>query len=188
MIQLPNMILVGAAGRNVGKTEFACELIKRYRSKETVVGIKITTVREMDGKCPRGGEGCGVCTSLTQDYMITEESTGPEGKDTMRMVDAGAHTVLWLRVLKDALAQGVEALMKRIPEGACLICESNSARLVIDPGVFIVVKEKDNDTIKSTCKAVMDRATAMISFSDMSWDVAPDRFHFKKGTWNYHEL
>jgi hypothetical protein len=188
MIRVPNMILIGAAGRNVGKTEFACELIKRYHSTETVVGVKITTIREMDGKCPRGGDGCGVCTSLTQDYMITEESCGPEGKDTVRMLNAGAHQVLWLRVLKEALEEGVAALMKRIPNDACLVCESNSARLVIDPGVFIVVKEKGNDTIKKTCEAVMDRATTMISFSDMSWDITPGRFEFNEGTWIYHEV
>ena len=65
LIDLPNMLLVGAAGRNAGKTEFTCRLIEIFRQEHEIIAAKITAVDRTDGTCPRGGRGCGVCSSLT---------------------------------------------------------------------------------------------------------------------------
>ena len=64
MIKLPGMLMVGAVRRGIGKTKFACSLIKRFSSQCNITGIKVTTVEKADGTCPRGGSGCGVCSSL----------------------------------------------------------------------------------------------------------------------------
>ncbi len=183
MIEKQNIILIGSAGRNVGKTEFACELISHYMKCETVIGIKITTVKEKDGKCPRGGEGCGVCSSLEGHYDITEEINGPAEKDTVRMLSAGAKKVYWLRVLKSYLHDGIDELLSKIPDNACIVCESNSARLVLNPGLFIVIKEKKIDSIKSSCQSVIKYADRIIDYNDKTWNVQPDEIIFSDMTW-----
>ncbi len=183
MIEIPNMITIGAPGRNVGKTEFACELIQRYAQSETVIGVKITTIKEKDGKCPRGGDGCGVCSSLTGNYMITEERDGPSAKDTVRMLNAGAEKVFWLRVLQEHLEEGMQDLLKQIPENACIICESNSSRSVAKPGLFIVIKEHGSDTIKQSCRNVIEFADHLITFDGQGWDFMPDQITYEAGRW-----
>jgi len=184
MIRIPNMLMIGSAGRNVGKTEFACELIKKYAPSEWVIGLKITTIKEADGKCPRGGEGCGVCSSLRGRYMITKERDGPSGKDTVRMLRAGARSVVWLRVLKEHLEEGLTELLKQIPPGACVICESNSARLAAEPGMFLVIREKGSKEAKASCQTVIGHADKIITFQGDGWDVSPEKITFKDGGWS----
>ncbi len=188
MIEKLNFITIGAAGRNVGKTEFACELIADYAKKENVIGVKITTINEKNGKCPRGGDGCGVCSSLKGNYCITEEIDGPKEKDTVRMLAAGAGKVYWLRVLKEHLKEGIEDLLKLIPDTACVVCESNSSRQLLKPGIFIVIKEKNVDKIKLSCKNVIHYADKIIKFENNDWDIQPEKFHFENITWSFKNV
>ena len=188
MIEKSNFIIIGAAGRNVGKTEFACKLIANYTKNENVIGIKITTINEKNGKCPRGGNGCGVCSSLAGNYCITEETGEAKDKDTVRMLNAGAEKVYWLRVLKEHLKEGIEKLLELIPDNACVVCESNSIRLVLKPGMFIVIKEKSTEDIKVSCYNVIHFADKIIEFNNNNWDNQPDYFCFENKTWIFKNV
>ena len=95
--------MIGSAGANVGKTELACALIKKLGRTTDITGIKVTTIRAKDGECPRGGQGCGVCSSLDEDFDIMEETDSDTEKDTSRLLAAGAKRVFWLRVMKQRL-------------------------------------------------------------------------------------
>jgi len=183
MIRRPNMLILGAAGRAVGKTEFACELIRRQAGRHSVVAVKITTIKERDGSCPRGGRGCGVCGSLRGHYRLTEETAIGTGKDTARMKEAGAQRVFWLRVLRDHLRDGVRALLRRIPPGSCVVCESNSVRRVLEPGAFLVIREAGSTTTKDSCAAVLEHADRVLRFHGNRWDLPPDRCRFEDGRW-----
>ena len=185
MITDSNILMIGSAGRNVGKTEFACRLISRYAETRPVVGVKVTTVKERDGKCPRGGDGCGVCTSLKGNYAITRESNGPPGKDTTRMFEAGAHVVYWLRVLKEHLAEGISELLELIPQDAPVVCESNSLRLVLKPGLFLIVREKNSAVMKQSCERVFHFADRVLDFDGAGWDLNPEQCHFGSDGWSF---
>ena len=111
MIKLDKMLMIGSAGSNVGKTELACALLNKFGKNHDIVGIKVTTVKEKDGQCPRGGKGCGVCSSLEGNFCITEETSRSSGKDTSRLLAAGAGRVFWIRVLKEHLVEGMNALL-----------------------------------------------------------------------------
>ena len=186
MLKLPNILAIGSAGRNAGKTEFACELIRKYRRRETVIGVKITTIVE-ERSCPRGGDGCGVCKSFTGKYSITEERDGPVGKDTVRMMEAGADRVYWLRVRKKHLKEGVFALSQLLDPSACVICESNSARHVLEPGFFMVMKELKSRVIKKTCRDVLKYADKVVTFHGSGWDMSPEDITFAAGKWSFQE-
>ena len=173
-LQAPNFLIIGAAGRNVGKTEFACRLIERYAPQQTVCAVKVTTVRDRNGQCPRGAKGCGVCGSLQEPFCITDESGASPAKDTGRMARAGAPRVLWLRVHADHLAAGMRALLDQIPPSAAVVCESNSAREVLDPGLFLVVREKDGEAVKPSCRNVLALADRVSEFAAGAWDLQPE--------------
>jgi molybdopterin-guanine dinucleotide biosynthesis protein A len=183
MIQQSNFIIIGSTGRNTGKTEFACRLIKTWSAKHRIFGLKVTTINKNEGKCPRGGEGCGVCSSLVGDYEIIEETNGDAKKDTSRMLVAGAKKVYWLKVSSTALQSGVEALLKLIPDNVAVVCESNGVRNVLEPGVFLVIKNLKDKTIKPNCARVIRYADKIIEFDNMSWNFPPDRVIFKTNNW-----
>jgi molybdopterin-guanine dinucleotide biosynthesis protein A len=187
MIKKPNFIILGATGRNTGKTEFACRLIERFSITHAVYGVKAIAIKRDEGACPRGGTGCGVCSSLSSDFEIVEETTAGNIKDTQRMLEAGAKKVFMLKVFKDSLRKGVDALMEHLPESAMVVCESNTLRNVIEPGLFFVIKNMAEKTIKPSCAAVVQHASKIIEFSNMSWDFPPDRVHIKDNAWLVRE-
>lgn len=179
----PNVLIIGAASRNVGKTELACELIRRHSSSRRVIGIKVTAVNGRESPCPRGGAGCGVCSSLRGPYLITKEDCVEGDKDTSRMLRAGADEVLWLLVQRDHLEEGVRQLLSRVPEDTLAVCESNSVRAVLEPGLFLVVRRQGDPSIKTSCAAVLDHADRVLEFTGSGWDLDPGRIVMTQDGW-----
>lgn len=173
MISCPGMLLIGAANRDAGKTEFACAVIRRHAPTRPIIAVKVTCVHERGGTCPRGGDGCGVCGSLQGPYCLTEERRSDLPKDTSRMLRAGAAHVFWLRVRMESLAEGMAAALARVPAGTLVVCESNSARRVVVPGVFVVARRADDPATKLSCAAVARHADKVTVFHGDGWDFGP---------------
>jgi molybdopterin-guanine dinucleotide biosynthesis protein A len=171
MIDIPSMIMVGAGDRNTGKTEFACSLIRKFSSLHNIIGIKVTTINEHNGGCPRGGKGCGVCATFEENFCITEETNNISNKDTCRMLVAGAKKVFWLRVLKSHLEEGITALLEVIGNDAIMICESNSLRSIVEPGFFFMVRNGKATRCKSSAKEVIGYADDIVLFDGNQFDI-----------------
>lgn len=175
MIQIPNMILIGATWRNSGKTELALRLISYFlKKKQALTALKVTSVDPEEKGCPRGGKGCGVCTSFKGAYLLTEEHSDRLDKDTSRLKKAGARRVFWLRVKKNKLKEGILEFLKNVPPDELIICESNSLRLAAQPGLFLLTNPAGNKKVKSSCKAVAEYADRILEFEnfDFNFDLA----------------
>ncbi len=175
--------MVGAGDRNVGKTEFACSLIRKFGSKHNIIGLKVTTIKQADGGCPRGGLGCGVCSSLEGNFSITEETNRQSDKDTCRMLAAGAARVFWLRALKTHLNEGISALQDVIGDGAVSVCESNSLRHVVEPGLFVMLKGRGTANCKASAKDVAQYADRTVFFDGSDFDISLDEIELIDGRW-----
>ena len=187
MKKLNGMLLIGSAGRNVGKTELACVLIRKFSKSSPIVGIKVTTIRAKDGKCPRGGRGCGVCSSLDGDFCITEEVDKNSNKDTVRLLKAGAGRVFWLRVMKTHLKEGLTALLDVVGPDAVFVCESNSLRQVVEPAVFLMVTARDSGAWKSTARDVREHVGKILTWDGSGFDFDIDRIKLVDGKWRLME-
>ncbi len=184
MIKLDGMLMIGSAGANVGKTELACAILRKFsRSQEEIVGIKVTTINEKDGQCPRGGEGCGVCSSLADVYLITQEDNRASGKDTARLLAAGAGRVYWLRVLRAHIDEGLAALLDVLGPDAVSICESNSLRQVVKPALFFVAERRGATAWKPSALEVKKHADRIIVSDGSSFDFDIDRIALENGKW-----
>jgi molybdopterin-guanine dinucleotide biosynthesis protein A len=187
MIKLDKMLMIGSAGSNVGKTELACALLGKFGKNLNIVGIKVTTIKDKDGQCPRGGKGCGVCSSLEGNFCITEETNRSSGKDTSRLLAAGAGRVFWIRVLKEHLFEGITALLDVIEPEAVSICESNSLRQVVEPGLFLMARKNDSNAWKSSAKDVRKYADRIVVSDGSSFDLALGRIKLTDGKWKLVE-
>ncbi len=176
------MILIGAAGRDAGKTVFACGVIRRFHDVP-VMAAKVTAVQERDGTCPRGGEGCGVCSSLEGAYCLTEETQAGETKDTQRLLAAGACRVFWLRVLKADLEAGARALLEALGPETPVICESNSLRTVVEPGIFIMVRHRAANIVKVSAQGVQQFADDIVYSDGEKFDFDMDRIGLVDKHW-----
>jgi len=198
MIKLDRMLMIGSAATNAGKTELACALIRKFSKSNNITGIKVTTIKEKNGQCPRGGEGCGVCSSLDGDFCITEETEkkppkylapqfiagfADSNKDTAKLLSAGASRVFWLRVTKTHLKEGIAALLNVIGPDAVSICESNSLRQVIEPGLFLMAKSNNSNVWKSSAKKVKKYADRIVVSDGSTFDFDLDRIKLIDGRW-----
>lgn len=181
------ILMIGSAGRNAGKTLLACDLIRRHAPAQPIVAVKVTTIKEETGACPRGGNGCGVCGEFQGQFSLTQVHDRPPNKDTTRLLDAGASKVFWLRVRDEYLEEGVRETLNQIPDNQPSLWESNSARRVLQPAVFLVLREKGNDRVKDSCLGVMDDADRILEFDGTGWDLSPERITFPGGHWHIRQ-
>jgi molybdopterin-guanine dinucleotide biosynthesis protein A len=170
MLKLDGMLMIGSVGINAGKTVLACEVIKKFYKSINITGIKVTTIKAKDGTCPRGGRGCGVCSSLDGNFCITEELERDSGKDTSRLLAAGAHRVFWLRVMRSHLQEGITALLNIMGSNTISVCESNSLRRVVEPGLFLMVTSTNLKKWKASAKDVRKYVDKIVASNGSSFD------------------
>jgi molybdopterin-guanine dinucleotide biosynthesis protein A len=183
MLKIPGMLMVGYMGRGSGKTKFVCSLIDRFSSKHDIIGIKVTPVQKADGSCPRGGSGCGVCSSLEGHFYITEETDSRADKDPCRMLTAGASKVFWLRVLRKYLEEGVAALLDVIGDDAISVCESNSLRAIVEPDVFVMVRSRREQSSRVSAENVIHYADRIVLFNGDKFDIDVDEIELIDNRW-----
>ncbi|MBN2270809.1 MAG: NTP transferase domain-containing protein [Sedimentisphaerales bacterium] len=187
MLRLDGMLMIGSAGPNVGKTKLACAILRRFAGKHGIVGLKVTAIKEKNGQCPRGGAGCGVCSSLEGVFCITEEKNSVAGKDTSRLLAAGAERVFWLRALKSHLAEGLAALLDVVGPDAVSICESNSLRQVVEPGSFLMVRGTNTKGWKDSARKVKRYADRIVVSDGKKFDLHLNRIELIEGKWRLME-
>ncbi|WP_034327766.1 hypothetical protein [Alkaliphilus transvaalensis] len=161
-IHIPQMLMIGSTGRNSGKTTLAMEIVKQWQDKISVIGLKVVTIEERDGKCPRGGAGCGICLALKGNFELQEETNPNNNKDTSLLLSSGAEKVYLLKTLKEHMNNAIKSFMELINEDAMIICESNSLRKTVDPGCFLMIDNNKKSPIKRSAAEVRDMADMII--------------------------
>jgi len=131
MLTIPNLLLIAGTGTKSGKTSMACRIIRQFPDLK-ITAIKIT---------PHFHETTAglVPVSEKSGYAIYEETERNSFKDTSRMVEAGADKVYFAKVWDDQLSDVFSEIMKSVPAGTPVICESPALRNFAAPGVFIIM-------------------------------------------------
>jgi len=181
MIKMPNMIMIGAAGKNIGKTTLASQIINNFKDNYGIIAIKITIIRD-DGAFFDGRNAVRV-ENLKNGYMITGETDFKSTKDTSRLLRAGAKKVYWLRTIKSHIWDGFNDIMRKIPDDAPIVCESNTLRNHVEPGVFVIVRSSNLNAIKPSAQKVWKYADKIIYFDSDEFDFEIDEILFKNGKW-----
>lgn len=138
-IPIPHLLLIAGNGRNVGKTTLACKIIARFASKTEVIGLKITPhfhpVNEAD------------VVFKTDNFIIVNEKQ-TSSKDSSLMLQAGAKKVFFVMANRDFFHEAVEKLLQLLPENL-IVCESGGLHEWITPGLFFMVKRKNEEIVKT---------------------------------------
>lgn len=185
MLKIPNMVLIGATGRNVGKTTLACALIRRLRQQFTVVAVKVTTVDAKEGPCPRGGHGCGTCGSLAGDYEIVKEGQSEGHKDTQLMRQAQAQQVYWIKALREHLGEAIQNLLIRVDKNCVIVCESTGLRAHVEPGLFLLTDSESVTDPRPSAREFRHLADRVLCFDGQRFDASVERFSFDGSQWHY---
>jgi molybdopterin-guanine dinucleotide biosynthesis protein A len=183
MIQIPGMLMVGARCKSDGKTAFTRTLIKRFGAEHDLIAVKVTTVDRFNS-----GHHPQVAHSTKSDpcmrpYYVTEEKDALSDTDTGRMLAAGAKKVLWLLSLKSHLEQGVRVLLETLGEKTVSICESNRARSIIEPSVFIMINGSEEKDWKPSAQEVVEHADRIVPSNGTEFAVDLNDFQLLDGRW-----
>jgi molybdopterin-guanine dinucleotide biosynthesis protein A len=63
------------------------------------------------------------------------------------------------------------------------VCESNSARLVLEPGAFVIIRAATEAAPKASCAAVLQEADRVLEYQDGHWDQSTEGWRFEGGEW-----
>ena len=151
------VITVSGAESGVGKTAVAERLLKNLKGWSA---LKVTTIKK--GPCPRETP-CGICEEADADFSIVADrrTLSQRGKDTQRMMAAGAREVLWLRSRPSALKKGLEAALKRFKHARGVVIEGTSVLKHFKPDLAVFVTKK-NSVLKPSARDVMNKVDIIV--------------------------
>lgn len=185
--RLPGWLVIGATGRNSGKSDLACAVIARLHRKHPIVGVKVTTISDEERACPRGRDGCGACTGLEGEFEIREEDASQPGKDTARMLGSGARRAFWIRCRSRGVRAALEALSPLLDRGTLVVAESNSLVGEARPDLFLMVRPARDLAVKPTAEAVLPFAQRTVVSADRTFDLDLRHLVVVDGRWRLAE-
>jgi hypothetical protein len=133
--KIPNLIIVAGDGRNSGKTSM-CRRIIRESGATGISAIKISP------HFHEPGDGL-LIISEKEGFALFEEKNRSTEKDSSVMLRAGAGKVYYMQVKDDSAAVAFSEVLKFIPPGGPIICESPSLIRHYEPGIFIIMISED---------------------------------------------
>ncbi|MBL7905204.1 MAG: hypothetical protein JNL22_09310 [Bacteroidales bacterium] len=132
---LPNLLIIGGASRNVGKTSLILHLIEEYRHSFPVTCIKVTSVRQDEHRFH------GNHPDLKgNDFSVKEETSVLGHKDTCRMLNAGADRVFYIETPDHLIGRAFSYFLQQAAPAGPMICESRHLRKVVRPGLFLLLR------------------------------------------------
>ncbi|MFC2170286.1 hypothetical protein ACFLRM_06995 [Acidobacteriota bacterium] len=172
MLKLPNMLLIGSSGRKAGKTKLASTIIHRFGNRHRIIGIKITVVHDQSVDCPMTDQESAAFYNPKEKYRIREEQDSSLTNDTSRMLASGAFRVFWLKVRDEYLKEGFNELLLSIGSETLLVCESTSLRNIVEPGLFLIIKDKTSNGYKPSALKVKAFADKIVTFDGRGFDIS----------------
>ena len=131
-----NLLLIGGSGQNVGKTTLTIAILKKYSKNNNIVAIKTSChfhgIRDTD-----------IVLANNDEYTIVKETVTNTGKDSSRMLEAGAAEVYFIQAKDKFIGDAYLFLTNKIENNSLIICETTSLREHLIPEVFLaLVKNK----------------------------------------------
>ena len=177
MKELKNMLIIGGAGRNVGKTELVCGLIRRLGAGREIISLKISGINP--GNNPlHGNHG-----PAPEKFHLLEETRLDGVKDSSKMLLAGAARAFYLRTRDEFLPQAMDHFFSITGTGRIIICESIVLRKIITPGLFILVKSHSEETMKRSLGEVIHLVDLTIVSDGKSFSPMPSVIGIDERGW-----
>jgi hypothetical protein len=139
------MIGIGGAHSGAGKTTYASLLLCHLRGWGAI-------------KCTR----TGLYSSIVDD----RETLSAKGKDTTKLLDAGAERVLWVQSPPSDLDGVLPVAVERLSDLRGIIVEGNSAIEFLRPDIIIFIFGSESSAVKDTAKALLERADIVVADRD----------------------
>ncbi len=167
-----NVLIIGGAGRESGKTTLACLIIEKFRHLMPIA-IKISP----HFHAPIEGL---INWHIDDNFNIYRETSRSGNKDTTRMLRAGAADAYYIQAYDKNTKEAFSLVISNMPAGTPVICESPALAKYIKPGVLFITDNKDIKR-KKEIKVLISRADKV--FYPLMEKVNFDNLDFSGGRW-----
>jgi LAO/AO transport system kinase len=150
----PFIIGIGGAHSSCGKTTLASAIIK-YLAEGRPFGPLSAKPRIAAIKYSKEA----VRPSLIDDDAVLRE----KGKDTGRLLSAGADKILWIKGPADSLDDLLPAAMDRLAGFECIVIEGNSAVELAESDIVIFITGRPHEPAKASAARLFSMADIIVS-------------------------
>jgi hypothetical protein len=160
-------IIIAAPSANCGKTELACRVIRAFGDAQA---LKITRFHR-ESHCPvhgvddQGQDNCDGCAPAPAGFELVDDQAVLQtpGKDSDRMLKAGASPVLWLRAAPHVFDYAIKFALKRFDVTRPLVLEGNSAATVGDfAGTVVLLWPQKTRGVKASVLPALNRVDHLV--------------------------
>jgi len=173
---LKNILLISGTGKNTGKTTLACKVITHFSEQFELVALKISPHYHHTGLTPEQ-------LVINTGYRIIKEKDAESGKDSSRMLKAGAKESIFIQCSEEYLLDAMNSLPAWIWKDVPVICESGSLGDYIVPGVHILVSPSNEFINHPEYNARIRKADRKIMYNGTEFDFDPVDLKFINGSW-----
>jgi len=136
-----NLILVSGTGQNVGKTTFACSLIKRFKD-QNIVALKISPFWH-------NINNDNDIIIKNERFLILKESNTEGLKDSSKMLLSGASQTFYIQAIDIHILEAFDYLVSNYFKAQPVICESSALLKYVKPAFHFIItrneKQKENN-------------------------------------------
>lgn len=168
------LILLSGAGQNVGKTTFACQLIQHFKLlNQKVFALKI---------CPHfHSENPPRIIFSDERFILSLEDKKESGKDSSRMLAAGADESFFLQVKDEHLEAAFSYAISLMPSDILVVIESGALRSLLIPSIYFFLMRKNMEIVKEGAKRNRNLADKVVIFEDHKFDFQMESIQISDG-------
>jgi molybdopterin-guanine dinucleotide biosynthesis protein len=160
-------VIITGPSANCGKTALACRIVAATPGAQA---LKITRFHREE-HCPvhgineQGEDNCDGCDPAPAGFeLVTDDAVlRTPGKDTDRLMQAGAAPVLWLRAAPHVFRYALAAAIKHFDEAKPLVVEGNSAATLPEfAGKVVLIWPQRTRGVKASVLPALKRADVLV--------------------------
>lgn len=176
ILKLPQLLLIAGNGRDSGKTTLACLIIQKFSPKYNLIAVKISPHKH---RITAGGKV--LCD--WENLYIAEETEGAKGKDSSRMLEAGAKRSFFICASGEQLPVALNCILETVDNHALFVCESGGLRQFAEPGLFLIVDRSGSSAIKSGTQNLLQYENIWVTFSGHHFNLNLDEIVIHQYSW-----
>ncbi len=172
-----NILTISGTGRNVGKTSLACRIIRKLAKTHKLTAVKISSHFHKVDYPTAMFEKPGA-------YSLYRENKQDSGKDSSKMLAAGADSVYYIQTNDIHLSKVWEKLSELIGDDEPVVIESGGLRELLDPGLSIIVTNPERKDRKNQRRSVGEEVETRFG----KFDLLINNICFEGGSWQLNNI
>jgi hypothetical protein len=176
ILKLPQLLLIAGNGRDSGKTTLACLIIQKFSPDHQIITLKISPHKH---RIATGGKV--ICD--TENLYIAEETDAGTGKDSSRMLQAGASRSFFICSDEDQLPVAMDKILELAADHTLIVCESGSIRRFAEPGLFFIVCRAGSEDIKPGTQNLLQFHNIWLTFDGRHFNLNLNEIVIHHNNW-----